>query len=187
VEVIMVKSRILLTVLALVVVLLATPYIGMAYAGKGQTKETFTLTMMGGPIPGTSRASGNSDIVQTRGEGSFAYYIEIDIGTNPPVFPDPALYSACVDSMMDTVAGDGTVRVKETIVFADGSTFVITASEKFTGLVAPYTSYSGSGSFEGHGTGALAGVKVQGTTNGYISLEYGMVNVRVGTVMGWPD
>ncbi len=180
------RKFLVLVVALLAVAMLAAQYIGVGYAAKGYSKEAFALTVKGFPIPGISRACGSSDMVQTRGEGSLVYFMEIDIGDRPPLFPNTALYSTCVDSMMDFDEGDGTVRVTETIVFADGSTLVITASEKFTGLVAPYTSYIGSGTFVGHGTGALASVKVQGTTSGYISLEDGMVNIRVGTVKGWP-
>lgn len=172
--------------LIVIFVLLVTPFISAASACKVQTKETFTLTTIGMGSGGTITKLGSSNIIFTKGEGYTAFFVQVDVGANPAIYPDPNLLTSSTDSLLNVVTGAGIDCVAETIVFADGSTIVFHALERFTGCVAPYTSFSGNGHFEGHGTGKLSSVKVWGTTSFYISLTQGMVNTLSGTVIGWP-
>ena len=167
-------------------ILMTTPFISAASACKVQTKETFTITTTGMGSGGTITKLGNSNLIFTKGEGYTAFYIEVDVGTNPAMYPDPNLLKSSADSILNTVTGAGHDYVTEKITFADGSTLVLHAFEHFTGCVAPYTSFKGTGYCEGYGTGALCGVKFRGTTTFYISLTQGMVNTFSGTVVGWP-
>ena len=154
-------NKTLIIVLIVALVLLATPFLSTASACVRQMKETFTLTTIGMGSGGTI--------------------------TNPAIYPDPKLLTSSVDSIMNIVTGAGYDYLTETIVFADGSTLVFHAFEHFTGCVPPYTSFSGAGSFEGHGTGVLSGIRVWGTTSFYISFtQGGMVSTCSGTVTGWP-
>ena len=182
-EVKKVNRKILLPVLVLAAVLLATPFVSTASARIVQTRQAFTLTEMGLNFGGTSTMIA-PNIELTTGEGFAAYYIAVDVGTSPPIYPNAALYSASIDVIANIVTGAGFIHVTETIVFADG-TLVINTFEHFTGLLPPYTSFSSNGVFVGYGTGALSGVKVQGTTSTYLSLTLGVVSTRVGTITGW--
>jgi len=182
-EVKKVNRKILLPVLVLAAVLLATPFVSTARARTVQTKEAFTLTEMGLNFGGASTMIA-PNIELTTGEGFAAYYIAVDVGTSPPIYPNAALYSASIDVIMNIVTGAGVIHVSETIVFGDG-TLVINTFEHFTGLLPPYTSFSSNGIFVGYGTGALSGVIVQGTTSTYLSFTLGVVSTRVGTVTGW--
>lgn len=151
-----------------------------------QPKEQITITTFGMGSGGTITQIGNSNLLLTKGEGYTAFFIEVDIGTNPAIFPDPVLLTSSTDSILNTISGVGIDSVTETIVFADGSTLVINANEHFSGCLPPYTSFKGSGVFEGYGTGSLSGVEFRGTTSFYISMTQGMVNTLSGTVVGWP-
>ena len=178
-------NKTLIIVLVVALVLLATPFLSTASACVRQTKETFTLTTIGMGTGGITTKYGN--IAITRGESNADHFVEVDVGTNAAIYPDPQLLTSSVDSIMNIVTGAGYDYLTETIVFADGSTIVFHAFEHFTGCVPPYTSFSGAGSFDGHGTGALSGVRVWGTTSFYISFtQGGMVSTCSGTVMGWP-
>jgi len=166
--------------------LMTSTFISAASACNVKTKETFTLTTMGMGSGGTVTKLGNSNLIFTKGEGYTAFYVEVDVGANPAIYPDPKLLSSSTDSILNIVTGVGDDYVTEKIAFADGSTIVMHAFEHFTGCVAPYTSFKGTGYCEGYGTGVLCGVKFWGTTTFYISLTQGMVNTCSGTVVGWP-
>ena len=122
-------------------VLVTTPFISAASACKVQTKETFTLTTMGMGSGGTVTKLGNSNLIFTKGEGYTAFYVGVDVGTNPAIYPDPKLLASSTDSILNAVTGVGDDYVTEKIAFADGSTLVLHAFEHFTGCVAPYTSF----------------------------------------------
>jgi hypothetical protein len=172
--------------LIVALLLLSTTFISAASACKVQPKESFTITTIGMGSGGTVTKLGNSNLLFTKGEAYTAFFIEVDIGTNPAILPDPSLLKSSTDSILNTIKGIGTDRVTETIVFADGSTLVLHAIEYFTGCLPPYTSFKGSGYCEGYGTGSLSSVKFWGTTSFYISMTQGMVNTFKGTVIGWP-
>lgn len=172
--------------LVLALVLLSITFISAASACKVQTKEPFTITTIGMGSGGTITKPGNSNLLFTKGEGYTASSIEVIVGTSPAIYPDPDLLTSSVDSILNTITGAGIDSVTETIVFADGSTLVLHAFEHFTGCLPPYTSFKGSGHYEGYGTGSLSGVKFWGTTSFYISLTQGMVNTYSGTMVGWP-
>lgn len=170
--------------LIVTLVLLIAPFVSAANACKVQTKEKFTLTTIGVGSGGTATEIGN--ILLTKGENGGTYFIEVGVGTNPAIYPDPKLSTTSVDSLLNVVTGEGYDYVKETIVFADGSTLVLHAVEHFTGCVAPYTSFKGTGSLEGYGTGALYSVIVSGKTSFYISMTQGLIDTCSGIVIGWP-
>lgn len=171
--------------LIVTLVLLSTPFVSAASACKVQTKETFELTTTGMGSGGTITQLGHSNLIFTKGEGYTAFFIEVNVGTNLEFNPDPQLLTSSANSILNTVTGVGFDWVTETIVFADGSTLVLHAVERFTGCVAPYNNFKGEGQFEGYGTGALSRVRVLGTTSFYISTQ-GMINTFSGTVVGWP-
>jgi hypothetical protein len=182
--VINVNRKALLTVLVLsVIVLLAAPYIGMVNAGgKGQTKQYFKEVLTGFDHPGsdTKMWTADENILQARGFIYTAYSVDVTVGTTTYSL-DPVKYSSTMDLMLNTVTLHGTIRVHETLTFADGSTLEILTAETLWNYGTP--DMVAGGSFIGHGTGSLEGVIVQGTT----SLAYGDSGpTRVGTIMGWP-
>jgi hypothetical protein len=179
-----VNRKILLSVLVLsVVVLLAAPYIGMVQAdGKGQTKQYFKEVLTGVDHPGadTKMWDAGNNIFQARGFVYTAFTVEVIVGATTYNL-DPVGYSSSMDMMLNVVTGHGTIRVHEILTFADGSTLEIQTAETLWNYGSP--DMVAGGSFVGHGTGSLEGVKVQGTS----SLAYGESGpTRVGIVMGWP-
>ncbi len=174
------NRKILLSVLVLACVLLATPYIGLVSAGKGETKQDFMFVTTGndGPGPNTKGWIADESIFQARDWVWYPITWAVKVGgvTIPSVS-----YVSSMDMMLDLATGHGTVRVTDTITFADGSTLVLMTAETMTDWGRP--GMVGEGSFVGHGTGSLEGVQVVGTT----SFVYGDLGpTRVGTVMGWP-
>jgi hypothetical protein len=72
-------------------------------------------------------------------------------------------------------------RIHESYAIAGGTINQQTA-EVATGYGTP--AMAGGGSLVGFGTGALEGVKIQGTSG--FDFTNGFALARVGTVMGWP-
>jgi len=180
-EVIEVVKRIPKVVLALVVFLLATPFIGLAQAGKGQTKQYFEFYLtgsIGDPGEETKSWTTKGGILQVRGEPYFANYMEVLVG-GTHYHPVPAAYSCTMDRTINLATGSGAIRISESIVF-DHGTLEIQSAETISGYGTP--AYFVEGSFVGFGTGSLEGVKVDGTT----WRESSGSHYRIGTVMGWP-
>ena len=77
----------------------------------------------------------------------------------------------------------GTLKTKETIIFDDDSTIELSIVER-----ANYATLTFEGTFVGHGTGALKGVKIVGTTFGGVAdwSTFTMGFTREGTIMGYP-
>ena len=75
----------------------------------------------------------------------------------------------------------GFVQVRETITF-DGGTLEILVTEKLDYNVMPPIS---DGTFVGHGTGTLKGVKVMGESYTELSSMTERTLTREGTIMGW--
>ncbi len=197
-----VNRKLLVTVLALVVVLLATPFIGLAQAGKGQGREDFLFVLVGTyGGPGTPRETGvvthipDLPFVATGWLNPFNLPLVVKIGGVPI---DPALlsYSGSLMIIGNDKSGEEVIKVTETITIKGMGTLEL----QVHGNIHPGQGAGMGDNFVGFGTGDLAGVKLTGNT---VSLEpIGEYTVpgtdpplvipifkltRVGTVMGWPD
>jgi hypothetical protein len=178
-----VNRKILLTVLVLASVLLATPYVGMVSAGEGQEKEYFKLYIVGAPDQTTGEISWTPDPVTgpmkhgRNVEWGFTAVLQVTIGDTTYSSPDVS-YSCTIDADYDAVTLVGHQRVRETVTF-------YCFSEPTTLEILTIGSLAEEGVvFTGHGTGALKGVKVHGTT--WAVLLPPLAVTREGTVMGWP-
>jgi len=177
-EVIEVNRKVPLMVLTLAVVLLATPYVGMVQAGKGAENQYFKLYMEGMTVGPPGRVWESDGVVHLREyswdiTGAF----ELWIGDDSPILLSPADYSGYLDINLNTKTGALTLTVHEAITVSGGTIEIMSVDKMSAGV--------GNGMFVGHGTGALEGVKVAGTTFG-VETEAGNFITREGTVMGWP-
>ena len=176
------NRKILFTVLVLAAVLVATPYIGIAHAGKGQTKQYYEFFLQGtsGAGPDTTIKLTKDNILQIRNYVYTASFIEVTVGETI-YHPDPASYTCTMDFTLDENTATLYARIHETFTVAGG-----TISQQTAEVVTDYgTLFNGGGNFVGFGSGTLEGVKIQGTTS-FAMTTLGPGLDRVGTVMGWP-
>jgi hypothetical protein len=177
-----VNKKALLAVLALSMLFLAAPFVGVAYAGKGTTKQYYEFFLQGsyGPGPDTTIMTTADGITQIRNLHYFASYIEVTVGTTT-YYPDPESYSATMDFTLDTNTATLYARVHETFSINGG-----TISQQTAEVVTDYgTLYNGGGNFVGFGSEGLDGVKIQGTSAFGFKAGLGAGLDRVGTIMGW--
>jgi len=181
-EVIGVSRKILLAVLVLGIVLLGAPCVGMVSAGKGQTKQYYEFYLKGsyGPGPDTKSWTTKDNIMQVRNLVFTASYIEVTVGATT-YYPVVASYSCTMDFTLDLNTATLYARIHESFAVAGGTIDQQTA-EVATGYGTP--AMAGGGNLVGFGSGALEGVKIQGTTG--FDFTNGFALDRVGTVMGWP-
>ena len=195
------SRKLLVPVLALVVVLLAAPFIGLAQAGKGQGREDFLFVLVGTyGGAGTPRDAGvtthipDLPFIATGWDSPPNLPLVVKIGG---VSINPALlsYTGTVNVMTNDKSGQETIKVTETITIQGMGTLEL----QVHGNIHPGQGAGMGDNFVGFGTGDLAGVKLTGNT---VSLEpIGEYTVpgtdppvvipilkltRVGTVMGWP-
>jgi len=196
-----VNRKILLTVLALAVVLLATPYVGMVHAGKGQSKLDFRLVIVGTYGPPIDR-----ELLA----GSTAHYWGLSFYAFPwpPTYPALVLeiggvpvegtlsYAGDLYTNENLKNGASSIKVIETITVEGRGTLEIQAM----GNVEQGQGVGAGIHFNGFGTGEFAGAKVSGITESLVVIgmmptgqpppapaEVPVLQVtRVGTVMGWP-
>lgn len=175
-------------ILIITLVLLAIPILTIVQV-QAKPKLNFKLYMEGVNIPGTEDRMWESDgVLHTRGQEFLIlgkFYILIGEERFYPV-----AYSASSDFNWNYETNDGTGHLRETVTFADGSTLEILVVDKVHNVYAP--DMYGEGTFVGHGTGALKGVKVAGKDSmtpvwdpSYPDLKWSEIT-REGTVMGWP-
>lgn len=176
------NRKVLLLALAFSLALLVAPYIAMACAvGKGTTTQYYEFYLKGsyGPGPDTKRWVTEDNVMQVRNLVYVASYVKVTVGTNT-YYPDPASYTALMDFTLDQNSRILYARVHESFAVAGGIIEQQTAE-----VVTDYgTLYNGGGNFVGFGSGALEGVKIQGTSG--FDFTDGAALKRVGTVMGWP-
>jgi len=190
--VIEVNRKIIVIVLAIAVVLLATPYIGMVYAGKGQDKLSFEFVLTGMYTrPGEVLESGIRAHLWDMPFISLApMVVEID-GT--PIPSNLLSYTGSLRvNLGENINGNGgeTLKVTETITIWEDAAHTIlrgTLELHVMGNVEQGQGVGAGNNFNGFGTGDFAGVKLCGDTVG-LAIVDGMVQLtRVGTIMGWPD
>ena len=165
-----------IAVLAITVLALAmfVPMVGLAYAGKGQEKLSFVLTLNGG-ITGLENPPRETDGIthydgmlwDTTDNTPANLLLEID---GDPI--DIVDYTFRGDMAL-TKTGISTMHAIDTIFFEDGSTIVLKVQDH----IPTY-----EGTINGYGTDNLEGVKVTGTTLGDGEGNF----VRSGIIMGWP-
>ncbi len=196
------NRKLLVTVLVLVVVLLAAPFIGLAQAGKGQEREDFLFVLVGTyGGAGTPRDAGvtthipDLPFVATGWLNPFNLPLVLKIGgVSIPI--DLLSYSASLKIIINKESGEEVIKVTETIAIQGMGTLEL----QVHGNIHPGQGAGAGDNFVGYGTDDLAGVKLSGDT---VSLEtIGQYPVpgsdppvvipilkltRVGTVMGWPD
>jgi len=189
-------------VLALTLILLAIPLLTIVpvQAGKGQEKLYFKLYAEGMPDFTTFDRWWQAGVTaHIRGDrwwqaGVTAHIrgmpwlvlgaFEVTIGEDPPIPLDPGDYSSSQDLNSNTKTTNGEMKERIIITF-DGGTLEILAVGKLYNALS-LTMYI-EGTFVGHGTGALEGVKVAGTISSTIALGgLGLGMTYEGTVMGWP-
>lgn len=163
------------------IAVLSTAMVGLANAGKGQTKETYWFYVNGSiaePEPYTRTWTTASGVLQARSEPYSPDMSTIQLQVGGIVIPIVD-YTCLIDRTINLATGTGTIRISESIVVAVG-TLEIQTAETISGYGT--SDYSVEGSFVGHGTGLLEGAKVQGMT---WRVSDG-AHIREGTVMGWP-
>ena len=205
-----VKRKLLLTVLALAIVLLATPIIGTVMAGKGQEKLDFTLYFeapmltdfdpQGLGHAGPKKSAGQDYPIQktyhSKGISQDVLTSQLTIDGND--VSHMSFASECgFEFNWHTMTAS--LKTKEKVEFMDG-TIELKLVE-----TAYYDILDFKGTFVRHGTGGLKGVKIIGTTSGGMKMieiapdEWvpEMVEIapnvwvpvmafeREGTVMGW--
>ena len=147
---------------------------------QAKPKLYFKLYMEGVNIPGTEdRMWESHGGLHTRGQEFWIlgeFYILIGEETFYPVD-----YSASSDFNWNYETNDGTGHLRETVTFADGSTLEILVVDKVYNVYAP--DMYGEGTFVGHGTGALKGVKVAGKD----SMTPAAIELGFGEVIGTGD
>ena len=176
------NKKILMLTLMLLAMLTLT--IIPVQAGKGQDKLDFTLYVVGWTDPDTGERWGPPylppPIVYGHGRDiEWIPPVELSVtvdGETYTTISDPVSISYSVkldwDLNLDTFVG--MIRARDTITFYEGTVELGTLE-----ILAV-----GSATFVGHGTGALEGVTVKGTTSSEIVFPYLEVT-RDGTVMGW--
>lgn len=198
------KNLLIVAVALLAVTILATPLVGTAMAGKGQDKLGFILHFSN-PLPldygegshaGPVKSVGQEYPIQRTFHGRNMVHNVVagtlTIGSYPLIGLDED-FTFSSEGVFDFNWKSMTaiVRLRETITFnnIDG-TIELSVVDRLD-----YITLNSEGTIVGHGTGALKGVKIVGTTSGYMS---GMMEVspgvwspvltfdRVGTIMGWP-
>lgn len=176
------NKKLLLVVLSLAVVLLAVPIVGMAAADSGQTKQDFKFELRGSSarLPNGYYWISDEGIFQARDYSFIPSFMRVTVGED---ILTPVGYSASMDLMLNLTSGHGTIRINETLTFADGGTLEIRVSEILWNYRTP--EYYGKGSFVGFGSGTLEGVKVQGSSGADIVGGSALIT-REGTVSGWP-
>jgi hypothetical protein len=196
-EVIIVNRKILLTVLTLAVVLLATPYIGMVSAGKGQEKLSIRFQVgasSGTADPGKrwwSPPNGipplEVNVLHYRDTGwgidSTGFLVVVDEGgPQEETFDEEITYSCEMDLNMFFTQYpqiDATIKIRELWVIESRGYIETVAVEILHNYGTP--DYYGAGTFVGHGV--IDGEKI------VISGEAGASSTgpfRLGIVMGWP-
>jgi hypothetical protein len=179
-----VNKKVLVMAVALIAIaMLATPFVGCVIAGKGQEKEYFKLYVVGAPDDTTGEIWWTPDPVTgpmkhgRNVEWGFTLVLQVTIGDTTYSSPDVS-YSCTIDADYNVVTLVGHQRVRETVTF-------YCFSEPATLEILTIGSLVHEGVvFTGHGTGALEGVKVHGTT--WAILLPPLAVTREGTVMGWP-
>ena len=170
----------MMAVVFMAVAILSTAMVGLVNAGKGQTKETYWFYVNGSiaePEPYTRTWTTKGGVFQARSEpySPDMSTIRLEVGGETIPIVD---YSCLIDRTINLATGTGAIRISESIVVAYG-TLEIQTAETISGYDT--SDYSIEGSFVGHGTGLLEGVKVQGITWRVSDGEH----IREGTVMGW--
>ena len=174
----------------MVLAVLATPMVGLVHAGKGEEKQYFKIHLVGLPNESTAEIKWTPDpdtgpMKHGRdAEWGLLDVLEVTIGGN--TITEGISYSCIICADYNGVTFKGVQRIRETVTFSDidgeEGTLEILAIGKLGDVGATFT---------GHGTGALEGVKVDGTTWAELISWPGMPPVRLdvtreGTVMGWP-
>ena len=202
------NRKLLAIVLALAVVLLATPMLGTVMAGKRQEKLSIKFTV-GSYDPSTQMVEKgwNSPkkvefpaygrITHFRGgdwgdpEAHVGFMIVVDEGgANEETFDDEDIAYSCIWDVnyRNAAYGDemalpyvvATIKVRETWEIEGRGYMEIITTDKISDALSLYEGMSSEGSFVGHGMIDGQMVKLSGD-----SMFDGDV-YRVGTVMGWP-
>ena len=212
-EVIEVKSKVLVAVLALAVVLLATPMLGTVMAGKGQTKVSFKLVLVGTyGAPAIEKEVGQSvhildmPFYALGWSGSEDYptpYAPLVLEIDGVPIVDPLSYEGMMKVIWSEVPEGKSGGQPNTVIMVDeiitiGEAGTIVLQVKGNNQNAGNGEKAGAGdNFIGFGTDDFEGVKIQGSSPGG-PVQVGEMEVapgvilpiskleRVGTVMGWP-
>jgi hypothetical protein len=201
-----VNRKFLLVVLTLAVVLLATPYIGMVSAGKGQEKLDFEFVLIGtyAGEPAEVLEAGITEHLWGLPFVNLAPLV-VKIGGAPL---NPVLLSYAGSMRLNfgenvNERGFETIKVTETIsIWADEAHTVLrgTLELHVMGNLEQGQGKGAGDNFIGFGTGEFAGVKISGDTPGgpVVVGEFTVPGTdppvvlpvyqltRIGTVMGWP-
>jgi hypothetical protein len=192
-----VKRKVLVTVLALALVLLATPFVGIVMAGKGQEKLDFLLHMEGTTVPPPEKGWVTNGGIQhahnLEWEIREAFYIEIgEAGAVETIPKEELSYSGIlVVTMVNSKQGWFVTQVRETItIYTDDTKTVERGTIEILTLG---TNPAGNGAVvNGFGTGEFESVKIIGRTSASMMPNSSpppdalLVLDRMGTVMGWP-
>lgn len=167
----------------MVLALLATPMVGLVNAGKEQEKQYFKLYVVGAPDQTTGEISWTPDPVTgpikhgRNVEWGFTLVLQVTIDDTTYSSPDIS-YTCTIDGDYNVATLVGHQRVRETVTF-----YCFSEPASLEILVIGSLAKEGV-VFTGHGTGALEGVKTEGTTWAVVLPPLAVT--REGTVMGWP-
>ncbi len=190
-----------MTVLALAVVLLATPIVGMVSAGNGQEKLSIRFTVgasVGEADPGrewmsphdTNPYAGETNVLHMRevgwGVDSTGFLIVVDEGgASEETFDDEDITYTCsydINMFFSKLPEISfTIKVSERWEI-EGRGYIETLAVEYVSHYGT-PNYSGQGSFVGHGE--IDGQKI--VLSGEAGVELPGGPFRIGTVMGWPS
>ena len=197
------NKKLSLTVILLVAVMVLSSTMGVVSAGKGQEKLFFQIevTTLYEPVPNRIiRCSPQWETPPAFGGDANVVFVEIDyeatelavtIGDGAPIAPN--------DVVLTNGILDGVVFWNVPIPFSkvlDKDEFILDFSELFDTTakieirrvgVSNQVEGTSSGTFEGHGTDYLKGVKVSGIQSDYTGGMAGISFKLTGTIMGWPE
>jgi hypothetical protein len=180
-----------MAVVLMAVAMLTTPVVGIAKAGKGQEKQYFKIYLVGLPDQSTGEIRWTPDpitgpIKHGRDvEWDLVDVFAVTIGSD--TITEGISYSCKICADYNSVTSKGIQRIREIITFSD-----IDGEEGTLEILAIGKLGDEGATFTGHGTGALEGVKVGGTTWGSLIPWSGggppvrLEVTREGTVRGWP-
>ena len=197
-----VNRKIIFAVLALAVVLLATPYVGTVFAGKGQTSQSFEYFYKEWPLstdgPDAHASPRGSELVDYR------TFHGRDTTHDSPILEYAITIGGNVEDRFIMIWREGRCdyeynaktmicihKATEKMTLSDGTvqgTVILSIIEKID-FASPTMDCEGT--FVGFGTGAFEDVKIVSTTSSELVEDevwsYCLYVTVAGTVMGWPD
>ena len=196
------NKKTVLIVSLLVTVMALSPTMGIVSAGKGQEKLFFQIdvTTINEPVPDRIiRCSPPWETPPAFGGDAKVVFVELDylasdlsvtIGDDDPITPtDVMLYNGVLDAVVywKVPIPYSKVHDKDEFTLDFSELFGTTAKIEIRRIgISDQAAGTSSGTFVGHGTDYLKGVKVSGIQSEYTGSMMSTSFQLTGTIMGWP-